>query len=261
MLARGAQGRALGNLDDFDKRDLSDMSEDEDENVRRDDTSRYHFGGGFEAAEEVSEERQKSKAEVMAEIIAKSKMYKAERRRDRAEKDELLEELDGSFADVTALLADKMRPTRKAEREAARAAGEEPPRRVRRDEAPARVAGEEEDEFDRLARELAGELKAQAADRLKTPEELARAEHDRLQAAEKARVRRMQGEDDSEEEEEEGRGGEAAPRAVRGGAGAQRRLAGRRLCWAGGRAAAEPQAGARRPRVTQAAARRGGRRR
>ena len=84
MLARGVQGRALGNLDDFDKRDLSDVSEDEDENVRRDDTSRYHFGGGFEAAEEVSEERRKSKAEVMAEIIAKSKMYKAERRRDVA---------------------------------------------------------------------------------------------------------------------------------------------------------------------------------
>ena len=63
--ARGAQGRALGNLDDFDKRDLSDMSEDEDENVRRDDTSRYHFGGGFEAAEEVSE------ALMLGEVVSR----------------------------------------------------------------------------------------------------------------------------------------------------------------------------------------------
>ena len=40
------QGRALGNLDDFDKKGLS-SEEDEDENLRREDTSQYNFGGGY----------------------------------------------------------------------------------------------------------------------------------------------------------------------------------------------------------------------
>jgi len=53
-------------------------------------------------------------------------MYKAERRKEKVEKDELLEELDESFADVSKLLADKMRPTRKTIKEKAIAAGCEP---------------------------------------------------------------------------------------------------------------------------------------
>ena len=74
---------------------------------------------------------------------------------------------------------------------------------------------EEEDEFMVEARKLALESRAQASDRLKTPEEIAKEEHAQLQRLEQARIRRMNGEVVEEEEEKElaPTGGYAARRA------------------------------------------------
>lgn len=54
------------------------------------------------------------------------------------------------------------------------------------------------DEFDRLVHELESDRRAVPTDPLKTPEAIARAEQERLQQLEAARLRRMRGESDDE---------------------------------------------------------------
>jgi hypothetical protein len=122
----------------------------DDEKMDGDTVMDYHFGGG----EDQDPERRKTKQEVMAEIIAKSKMYKAEKRKEKDERDEDLEKLNSGFADISALLAANERPPR-----------ERVSRKEAKEAAPI-------DDFDQLARDLMDDMKAQASSRLKTPEEV-----------------------------------------------------------------------------------------
>ena len=48
--------------------------------------------------------RPRSKLEVMQEIIAKSKMYKDERKRDKSEKEEMIAEVDEQLKEIDHLL-------------------------------------------------------------------------------------------------------------------------------------------------------------
>jgi hypothetical protein len=63
-----------------------------------------------------------------------------------------------------------------------------------------------QDDYDHMVLELANEVKAKPSDRMKTAEEIAREERDRLQELEEARLRRMRGEPDKAEA-----GADAAP--------------------------------------------------
>lgn len=174
-------GTALGEMTKFD--DFGgDISDSDEENLGRDTVRDYHFGGGFVPAGE-GEERKRSKKEIMEEIIAKSKMYKAEKRKEKDERDEMLEQLNSDFADISALLAPNVR--------APKAQKGQDGAPVRRKDPPDGDQGL--DEFDAMTRELATEMRAHATQRLKTPEEIAQEERDALVAAEKQRRRRMQG--------------------------------------------------------------------
>jgi len=185
-------GRALGELTSFNGlgNDLSDSDED---NLGRETVRDYHFGGGFVPAgnrgddDEDGEQKRKTKKEIMEEIIAKSKMYKAEKRREKAERDEMLEQLNSDFNDISKILATNIRPTK--------AKGDELPAKKGKEgkNKEADDPTEKLDEFDALARELATEMRAHATQRLKTPEERAQEERDRLVKAERQRLRRMQG--------------------------------------------------------------------
>lgn len=71
-------GQSLAELDDFDDTGLGPSSDEEDGNSGQLDkkiVSQMHFGG-FGDEEEQEEGRPKSRAEIMKEIIAKSKMHK-----------------------------------------------------------------------------------------------------------------------------------------------------------------------------------------
>lgn len=70
-------GQSLANIDDFDEADL-ELSDSEDRGIIDPRTvSRSHFGGFGEEEEDMKHsDRPKSKAEVMREVIAKSKLYK-----------------------------------------------------------------------------------------------------------------------------------------------------------------------------------------
>jgi len=227
------KGQSLGAMT---KDDFSDFSSDDEAGVNAADTKSFNFGGGFVQADDEGAEgeaRRKTKKEVMEEIIAKSKMHKMMRKREKAEDEDFLNELNFKFKSLEGMLAQHRRPTnadKKAQRDARRAEdGEEEDgeeevvskkeKRLKRKAEELEAAEAEDgevDEYDKLAAELASDLKARAVDRLKSAEELAKEEHERLVAAEKARVRRMRGEVDSDEElDEEGKVGGYKKRRVR----------------------------------------------
>ncbi|KAL6077572.1 nucleolar complex protein 14 [Balamuthia mandrillaris] len=159
------------------------LSESDDENhgyIDEEIVRTQHFGGGFvpKAPREGGEDIKKSKKEIMEEIIAKSKFYKAERQREKREGEELTTQLDEQFRDLREsglLKASRPLPSAK-----------------------------EKDEFQVLYRELATEMKARATDRLKTPEEIAQEEKERLETLERERLRRMTEDYAAEEAEEDG---------------------------------------------------------
>ena len=175
-------GVALGEIDHFDRHDASDSDE---ENLGRDTVKDYHFGG-FNQVADGEPERVKSKREVMQEIIAKSKLHKAEKRREKAEREDILEQLNADFKDISSLLDIRVNEKVKSKRGESKASRQA-------QEADIASGSQDPNDFDVLTRELASEIKARPTDRLKTPDEQAKEVFETLQKAEKARIQRMKG--------------------------------------------------------------------
>lgn len=140
-----------------------------------------HFGGGgllqkTSQQPGQDEERPRSRKELIEELIAKSKQEKRERQAQREDALELTEKLDRDWREIQSLL------TRKAPKSQNRDQKEKP----------------QPDAYDRVVRELGFEMKAQPSNRLKTEEELAKEEQERLQRLEAERVRRMLGKGEGE---------------------------------------------------------------
>ncbi|KAJ2614853.1 nucleolar complex protein 14 [Coemansia sp. RSA 1365] len=114
--------------------------------------------------------RKKTKAEVMQEIIAKSKQHKHEQQQQREQDDGERQQLDDEFESVRGLLS-----------------FEDGPRDSDDDEPQQQRA------YDAHVRELTFEMRARPQDRLLTEEEKARDELERLEKAERHRLRRMDG--------------------------------------------------------------------
>lgn len=125
-------------------------------------------------------ERKKSKQEVMSEVIAKSKGYKAERQHQKDLDEDLRDELDGELGDLRALLQEGPSDT-SAYR-------------------PKPVSGENDAEYAQFVKTLAFEARAKPKDRTKTEDELAMEEKERLEQAEAKRLRRMRGEESEDED-------------------------------------------------------------
>ncbi|CAD6972745.1 unnamed protein product [Tilletia controversa] len=231
-------GQSLNGLDDLDDIPLDD---DEEEggmsgNIDKRTTSRSHFGGFQEKdqdEEEDGEERKKSKAEVMAEIIAKSKLGKHERKIVKDRDDDLRHELDAELGDILSLLfsmpgqdaQDEEEEARKREEKRARlgdpnksgsnavplGGGEkEKPKDKAKDAVDPTpststiTAKTPTDSYDAFVRELAFDRRAKPTDRLKTEAELAAEQAEALQKQERARLKRMRGERDDDSDAEDG---------------------------------------------------------
>jgi len=141
-----------------------------------------HFGGGggllrkktsLQQGEE--EEKPRSRKELIEELIAKSKREKRERQAQREGALELTEKLDQDWREIQTLLTHRTPQSKNRDKK------EHP----------------KPDAYDMMVRELGLERKAQPSDRMKTEEELAKEEQDRLQKLEAARLRRMRGEDEA----------------------------------------------------------------
>lgn len=212
-------GTSLSKMDDFGE-DFKDSSDDEEGgHLDADTVNSLHFGGFESDKQDEADGKRKSKREVMSELIAKSKFYKAERQKEKLEVEELTDKLDdawrgllkqGAFAgmvrnnrreDPVDLLMKSLERAKKGDKGLQVATSAAEAFDSMQDD------NENKDDFNMLFRELAFEMKGKATDRLKTPEEIAKEEKERLEQLERERLRRMQGdvsEDESEDQEEEG---------------------------------------------------------
>lgn len=125
----------------------------------------------METSEEGEPERKKTKAEVMKEVMAKSKYYKQLRQKSHKETMGKVGELDDNFADVMdeiSTIAQKL---------------------------PVKEVGKDL-EYEMKVTEAKLDRKAAPTDRTKTDEELAAEEAERLKKLQDERQRRMEGEED-----------------------------------------------------------------
>lgn len=171
-------GQSLSSIEKFEEPLVSDDEEDGGR-IDADMVAKEHFGGFMTNSnhEELGGQKQKSWKERMEEVIAKSKKEKYERQAEKEKTRELTEKLDAEWKDVMKLMSgsDKRGPE---------------------DNFPSKA-----DDFDIAVRELKFEMKGKATDKLKSEEELAKEEKERLDKLEADRHRRMKGIAVEEEEE------------------------------------------------------------
>ena len=153
-------------------------------------------GNEQDGSENELPERKKTKAEVMKEVIAKSKLYKNERQQAKEDNEVLREELDKEMPGLLALLNGRQ-PAQSSPRE--RENGTTNPERA------ALISGETklktDKDYDTRLRQMALDKRAKPTERTKTEEEMIENEAQRLQELEEKRLRRMRGEaEDSNDE-------------------------------------------------------------
>ncbi|KAJ5552956.1 hypothetical protein N7494_002334 [Penicillium frequentans] len=144
-------------------------------------------------------DRKKSKAEVMKEVIAKSKFYKQERQKAKDDDDDLRDELDQELPDLFEALRGMKVPAK--------------PEPVQQDldtmnpERAAMLQGPEktdtEKQYDQRIKQLTFDARSAPTDRTKTEEEKIEEEAERLKKLEENRLKRMRGEQVSDEEDNE----------------------------------------------------------
>jgi nucleolar protein 14 len=140
--------------------------------IDKETVSRAHFGG-FE--DENPEDRRKTKNEIMQEVIAKSKFHKAERQKLNEDNIKLGEEVDAGLEDIRALLS----ISKDSRRDAPSSKEEDGDKKSKRAPLPSQY-----DDYDRFVSELKYEAKGKPSDRLKTEEEIAMDEREKLEKLE-----------------------------------------------------------------------------
>jgi nucleolar protein 14 len=95
-------GSALSTLDDF-REDVSMEDEGDDSGLNDDLMRELHFGGGLNSKDETDagaegQGKQRTKKEIMEEVISKSKFYKAQKAKEKEEDHDLMENLDSEFS-------------------------------------------------------------------------------------------------------------------------------------------------------------------
>lgn len=209
VLTHGGRSLDLGGDDKDDFAEILSGSEGEDFDAQDDrPRKRLRIGNeqidgndGMEDTEDVPE-RKKSKNEVMKEVIAKSKLYKAERQAAKADDDDLRAELDKDMGEFyEALRAHK--PTVK-QLPSPPITDSEPTMDPGR---AAMLAGKSredaEKEYESNLRQLKLDARSKPSVRTKTEEEKAVEQAAKLEELERKRIRRMKGEDESSDEEDD----------------------------------------------------------
>lgn len=201
--------------DDFDE-EVSDISGDEEDRPLKrrrasegEDDEEQEFD---EEAEADGPARKKTKAEVMKEVMAKSKLHKYERQKAKDDDDDLREELDKGMSEMLALLNGHRPPPKSQNPESSGQPGMNPDRLAML-EGTARQDADRE--YDQRLRQLAMDKRATPTERTKTDEEAAIEDAQRLKELESSRLRRMQGEVDEDEEEPKPKREKAAAAAVK----------------------------------------------
>jgi len=167
-------GQSLGEIDKFDDVQLSDDDDNVDNEDAAEDVKELHFGGFLtkkrpdDKQSDMNEDKHRSKKEIMEEVVAKAKIKKHERQMAKEETVSLTDKLDKDWKSVKNLISQKGPHS-----------GE--------------TSTSKADDYDIAVRQLAFELKGKATDRLKSEQELAKEEQERLKKLELERQRRMNG--------------------------------------------------------------------
>ncbi|KAL5022325.1 hypothetical protein ScPMuIL_001480 [Solemya velum] len=162
-------GQSLSEIEKFEEPVASD-EEDDMGLIDAKMVSDEHFGGFFTKKEMEEKDDKRSWKERMEEVISKSKKEKHERQMEREKNTEMTEKLDAEWKELQFLFSQSSR--------------KKPPEKIEN----------EADDFDMMVRELKFEMKGKPTDRLKTEEELAKEEKEKLEELEMDRMRRMKGE-------------------------------------------------------------------
>ncbi|XP_060076896.1 nucleolar protein 14-like [Ylistrum balloti] len=170
-------GQSLSEIEKFEDPVVSDDEDDDDRGkISGKMVSEEHFGGFlFETQDNPTDQSNKSWKEKMEETIAKSKKEKHDRQMEKEKTLQMTEKLDSEFQDLMKLMS-KSKKSKDDLKEKPKV-----------------------DDYDIAVRELKFESKGEATDRLKTEEELAKEEKERLDKLEEDRLRRMRGDGDDEE--------------------------------------------------------------
>ncbi|KAK6533109.1 nucleolar complex protein 14 [Arthrobotrys megalospora] len=193
-------GQSLGSLPNDDFREDMDGSDDD---LLRPVKRGHPLDGELQSdeGEEGGPPKKKSKAEVMKEVILKSKYHKYERQKEKEADEDLRDELDAELGDIRALLAGipARPPPGKPVVADASADGSLHADRVAQINSGLNV----DSKYDASVREMTYDKRSKPADRTKSAEELAEGRAKQLQKLEKSRQKRMRGEESSDEEPEE----------------------------------------------------------
>jgi len=133
-----------------------------------------HFGGGFLKKTEDSEETRNNRESLIDNLIADSKKRKEERQKEKEETDDLTDKLDQDYKDLLDILVPLKNPS-KAEA------------------VPVKLP---DSGYDILVRELRFDPRGKPSDKLKSAEEVARINKEKLEKLETDRLNRMRGEAD-----------------------------------------------------------------
>ncbi|OXV09322.1 hypothetical protein Egran_02918 [Elaphomyces granulatus] len=186
--------------DDFREDDISGSDDDMFQNTQSSERKRSFIdeggmGGVGDEDEEEHPERKKTKAEVMKELIAKSKFYKHERQKAKEDDEDLRAELDKELPSLFEVVQGASLPVKQGP-----LLGDsekvEIPDNARKDSKAA------DREYDQRLKQMTFEKRSKPTDRIKTEEEKAEEEAERLKTLEMARLRRMRGEEGNLEDEE-----------------------------------------------------------
>ncbi|KAL9983530.1 hypothetical protein ACROYT_G005716 [Oculina patagonica] len=164
-------GQSLGEIDRFEDVQLSDDDDEVDKEDAAEDVKELHFGGFLTKKrpdDKQTAEKHKSKKEIMEEVVAKAKIKKHERQMAKEETVTLTDKLDKDWKNIQNLVS--QRGPHSEETSTSKA-----------------------DDYDVAVRQLAFEIKGKATDRLKSEQEIAKEEQERLNKLELERQRRMRG--------------------------------------------------------------------
>uniref|UniRef100_A0A7N0U7V8 Nucleolar protein 14 n=1 Tax=Kalanchoe fedtschenkoi TaxID=63787 RepID=A0A7N0U7V8_KALFE len=198
----GFEGGLLGQ-DDFQ----DDMEPEEEED--NDPSKKFANLKQISSVDHEEEEdfRHKSKKEVMEEIISKSKYHKELNRKAKEDNEQLMEQLDQEFETLvqSEALLSLTRPNQMANTTTI-VADNIPNGQIKKDEPFSSLrenitAQAKPDAYEKILKTMQLEMRARPSDRIKTSEELAREEKERLEKLEEKRRERMLAIDDSSDDE------------------------------------------------------------
>ncbi|XP_059648722.1 uncharacterized protein LOC132294765 [Cornus florida] len=151
--------------------------------------------------------RQKTKKEVMDEIISKSKFFKAQKAKDKEENEQLVDQLDKDFSSLVqseALLSLTQPNKMNALKALVNKSISNEYLKKNEGSAPGNIDSlqlDKPDFYDKLVNEMVLDMRARPSDRTKTPEEIAQEEKERLELLEEERRKRMLASDDASDED------------------------------------------------------------